>query len=118
MATKSTHHRDGITKLLDIANRVRSDLNESKTYDEKIRKQWVLQIKAIRKKEGLSSPIPQSITSLEKEFVVFKCIDAPWQIAYGTINDNGKVNWGALNNTLKINTDTIPMTVFQRQTSI
>ena len=65
------------------------------------------------KREGLSSPEPpQSITSLDEEFVVFKCVDVPWKIAYGTINDNGEVNWGVLN-TLKTSTDTIPMTVFK-----
>ena len=102
---------DSIMRLVKIANQVRADLNESKKYDQKIVNQRFLEIDTI--KEGLSLSVPTSITSLDEEFIVFKCVDVPWQIAYGTINDNGDVNWGVLNNTLKTSTGTIPMTVFQ-----
>ena len=101
---------DSIMRLVEIAYQVQADLNESKKYDQKICDQRILEIDTIKK--GLSLSEPTSITSLDEEFVVFKCVDVPWQIAYGTINDNGEVNWGVLN-TLKTSTDTIPMTVFK-----
>ncbi len=109
------HHleneRDVVMTLLRLEHKIRQSLL---TNSEEKHTQEMQDFEKKNQKLLEQPPAPQNIiTSFDgkQRISFFKCYKVPWQIVYGTISDNGEVNWPDhhVHNSLQVYTPTTPL---------
>ena len=106
------NERDVVMSLLELEYQIRQSLLRNSKYNRKELLQKLDQIEKNNQKSLLKYS-PQDIISFGKQrFCFFKCYKLPWQIVYGTISDNGNVNWPDqhdVHNSLQVYTPMTPL---------
>ncbi len=110
------HQNEGdvVMRLLQLEHEIRQRLlTGGSEYKGNDHTQELQQIETSNPNLLLEQPPQNIITSFDgnQSFSFFKCYKEPWQIVYGTISNNGEVNWSDQHvyNSLQVDTPMTPL---------